>query len=170
MAVPDLVATPGAPDANSYVTLEEADEYVAGLAGPSARAWERLDEDAKKRALLTATRRLDQEDYAGRKASNAQALKWPRVGVRDEDGRTYPSDVVPEVVKNAQVELALGYGDGAADPFGAGDLDAFSAVTVGPIEIELRDAPKPGALPDHVRRLLSHVLVGSGVTFRLVRG
>src|SRR5690606_29555646 len=115
-------------------------------------------------------RRLDQEEYAGRKASNAQALKWPRVGVRDEDGRTYPSDVVPEVVKNAQVELALGYGAGEADPFGAGDLDAFSAVTVGPIEIELRDAPKPGALPDHVRRLLSHVLVGSGVTFRLVRG
>src|SRR5690606_31374425 len=128
MAVPDLIATPGAPDANSYVTLEEADEYVAGLAGPSARAWEQLDTDAKRRALLTATRRLDQEDYAGRKASNAQALKWPRVGVRDEDGRVYPSDVVPEVVKNAQVELALGYGDGSSDPFGAGDLDAFSAV------------------------------------------
>src|SRR5690606_32459077 len=107
MAVPDLIATPGAPNANSYVTLAEADAYVAALAGPSARAWEQLDEDAKKRALLTATRRLDQEDYAGRKASPDQALKWPRVGAKDEDGRTYQSDVVPEVVKNAQVELAL---------------------------------------------------------------
>src|SRR5690606_40361313 len=100
MAVPDLIATPGAPNANSYVTLEEADAYVAALAGPSARAWEQLNEDAKKRALLTATRRLDQEEYAGRKASSTQALKWPRVGVRDEDGRTYPSDVIPEPIKD----------------------------------------------------------------------
>src|SRR5690606_14902 len=170
MAVPDLIATPGAPNANSYVTLAEADAYVAALAGPSARAWEQLDDDAKKRALLTATRRLDQEEYAGRKASSTQALKWPRVGVKDEDGRPYPSDVIPEPIKAAQIEIALGYGDGAEDPFAAGDLDAYKRVQVGPIEVEMRDSsPVPGALPDQVRRLLAHLLVGSAVTFQLVR-
>src|SRR5690606_36370355 len=103
-------------------------------------------------------------------ASNAQALKWPREGVRDEDGRMYPSDVVPDVVKSAQIELALGYGDGAMDPFAAGDLDAYKRVQVGPIEVEMRDSsPVPGALPDQVRRLLAHLIVGSAVTFQLVR-
>lgn len=169
MPVPNLVADPGAPDANSYATLDEAAAYVAALAGPAARAWEALDDDAKKRSLLTATIRLDQEGYAGRKASPTQALKWPRVGARDEDGRPYPVDVVPGVVKDAQIELAIGF-DGTSDPSGPGELDAYSAVKVGPLTVNLRDAPKPGALPAQVRRLLAHVLTTGGGMIRLVRG
>lgn len=169
MAVPDLIVDPGSSDANSYATLDEAEAYVSALAGPAARAWEALDDDAKKRSLLTATIRLDQEGYAGRKASPTQALKWPRVGARDEDGRPYPVDVVPGVVKDAQIELAIGF-DGTSDPSGPGEMDAYRSVKVGPIAVELRDAPRPGALPDDVQRMLSHVLASGRYTVRLARG
>ena len=168
MLAPELNPTPGAPDANSYVSLAEAVAYAASTTGPAAAAWLDLSPDKQAQSLITAARRLDEEDYAGRKAKYSQALQWPRVGARDEDGRPIPSSTVPRVVRAAQIEIAMSYGEG--DPYGGGELDGYSAVKVGPISIDLRDGAKPGALPDQVRRLLRHVLRTGGSTMRLVRG
>lgn len=170
MAVPDLVTTPGAEDANSYATLAEATAYAESLTGPTAAAWLAASEDVQRQALLTAAIRLDQEGYAGRKATGTQALKWPRYGARDEDGRMYPSDVVPEIVKRAQVDLALSYANGETDPGAPGEMDAYESVTVGPLQVTLRQPQRAGALPEAVKRTLRHVLRTSGSTGRLVRG
>jgi hypothetical protein len=166
--MPEIVATPGTTNANSYATLEEAARYAQGLAGPAARAWLALEPAAQAQSLITAAIRLDQEGYRGRRRSHDQALKWPRSGAKDEDGWLYPSDEVPQVVKAAQCDLAIGYGD--SDPFAGGDLDAYSAVKIGPLSVDLRGGAKPGALPDQVLRSLRHVLVTGGNTVRLVRG
>lgn len=168
MTAPALVTEPGAPTANSYATLAEATAYAEGLTGPAARNWLALDPDAKARSLITAAIRLDQEDYRGRKRSHDQALKWPRSGAKDVDGWLYPSDEVPQVVKAAQCDLAIGYGD--SDPYAGGDLDGYSAVKIGPLSIDLRAGAKPGAMPDQVLRSLRHVLMTGGPTVRLVRG
>lgn len=164
----ELITTPGAENANSYATLEEAVDYAANTTGPAATSWLDLSPDVQVQSLISAARRLDQEEYAGTKRSRVQALKWPRSGAKDEDGWLYPSDEVPNAVKAAQVEVAMGYGDG--DPYGGGDLDEYRSVKVGPITVDLRDGAKPGAMPDQVLRLLRHVLRTGGNTVRVVRG
>ena len=41
------------------------------------------------------------------KTESDQALKWPRVGVNDEDGIPFDSDAIPERVKQATYMAAL---------------------------------------------------------------
>ena len=77
-----LVATAGAADANSYVTLEEANTYFAAGAHLLSDVWNSLpddDEDAAKKAcLITATRHMDRLRFWGCKVSEDQALQFPR--------------------------------------------------------------------------------------------
>jgi hypothetical protein len=105
MPPPTLIATAGAPTANVYVTLAEADAFhEASLYG--AR-WRGATVDEKRRALLTATRLLDEHIvWAGLPASTTQALAWPRTGVLDVQGGALSTSVVPTRVQHATAELA----------------------------------------------------------------
>jgi len=58
MAVSDIVI-----GLNSYGTLAEADDYLADSI--RAAAWESIDPDTKKKALLTATRLLEKQTWQG---------------------------------------------------------------------------------------------------------
>ena len=78
-----LVATPNAADANSYLTLNDAQDIIDGLVeSDDVVAWGTATTDQKNRALYTATQRLDRERYLGARATDTQALQWPRTGVR----------------------------------------------------------------------------------------
>jgi len=88
-----IVATPGASDANSFATLEEADAYLDLRL--HADAW--VGTEDKKRALITATRELDAMTYQGSRLTDTQALSWPRRGVPDP---------FPRRLKDATCELA----------------------------------------------------------------
>ena len=77
-----LVATPGASNANSYLTVAEADAILDNRLNTTA--WD--DSLQQEEALIQATYRLDQYDYVGITADEyletdepTQALKWPRV-------------------------------------------------------------------------------------------
>jgi hypothetical protein len=101
-----LIATPGASNANSYCTLEESNAYhEAHVYGDS---WVNGDEDANTRALIWATRLLDEQmDWKGYPTSTTQALRWPRIQVLDRDGHLYlPQDAIPTFLKQATAELA----------------------------------------------------------------
>lgn len=88
-----LDATPGGATATSFVTVEYADDYF-DLRLHNA-AW--LGTETKKRALITATRELDAMAYRGVRATDTQALSWPRRGVPDP---------FPRQLKDATCELA----------------------------------------------------------------
>jgi hypothetical protein len=107
-----LVPDVGAANANSYVSLDEADAYLnARLNG---EAWhEEGDEQVKLAALVLATQELDLLPWVGWKALNTAALQWPRKYVPDPE---YAADstewylaenVIPKRVKEATYELAL---------------------------------------------------------------
>lgn len=93
--MPDINATPSDPAANSYLTIEEADELVDGF--EHADKWDDLDEDAKARLLVEAARKVDQ--YGGLKGGwgptkvSSQRLSFPRQ--KDKAGE------IPLSVKNA---------------------------------------------------------------------
>ena len=162
----EIVATAKSETANSYVTLEAADVYFA--ARLNVTDWTGAETDDKNRALVTATLRLDQEEYKGLKSDADQALKWPRDNIYDEDGNSVDSDAVPQRIKDAQCELALFML--AEDLLADSGLEAFENVKVGPLDVTPRHMRVAGELPANVRREIRWWLTTSRSTVRLVRG
>ncbi len=62
---------------NTYVTIEEADEYFNEKLG--ADFWADLDETSKEKALVTASRQIDIQPFLGRKADPEQEMSFPRI-------------------------------------------------------------------------------------------
>lgn len=170
--MPTLVATVGNASANSYVTVAEADTYFDERLHPSIATWTGEDTDDKERALITATRRLDQEDWQGVRVDTAQALDWPRYWATDEDGEEYESDTIPQPVKDATCELALrlliDFGD-SVDTLADTGLEEFRRAKVGPMEMERDQTFTAGQLPANVARLLSAVVRTSSSSVRMER-
>lgn len=160
-------STVGGAAANSYVTVQEADAYFATRT--HADAWTGATSDLKERALITAVYRLDQESWAGRRASQNQALAWPRYGAEDADGYAVPSDSIPTDIKRAQMEMAL-VQLGRSDPLAATGLEGFERLKVGPIDIETRRGSSTDDLPPHVNRFAAPYLASGGLQFRIERG
>lgn len=118
-----LNATPGDLSADSFVTLDEAEAYMATVFHKDT--WTTLgtgsDADASKEtALREATRLLAELPWVGVRLQNAQRLAWPRrcyllSGLTqvtggllcDSEGYVIPSNSIPWQVKNATVAFAF---------------------------------------------------------------
>lgn len=132
--------------------------------------WDAATDDTKNRALVEATNRLEQQDYFGSPTASDQRLKWPRAGTHDSDGRYWDQDVVPRVVQYAQFEVALALVNGELK-FNDSGLEAFDAVRVGPISVDVNHGREAGALPKQARRYLVGLMASAGpLTARVVRG
>lgn len=95
-----IIATSGAANANSYVTITQANDYFAARFG--AGAWTALSEASKEVALRHATRNLDLQRYRGWPLTDTQALQFPR-----ERGDWNSESGIPQVVQDACCEEAL---------------------------------------------------------------
>lgn len=73
------------PSSNSYVTLEEANDYIRNKRGHN-NVWDTLSEEGKKRVLIEATREIDIFNFTGEKYYEMQALSFPRDDHEVEDG------------------------------------------------------------------------------------
>lgn len=129
-----IIATPGAPDANSYLTIREAEAFVANML--SAQGWPD-DDELQEALLIQATTLADGViKYHGVLASPDQALRVPREGLTDRDGRTYPADAVPERLKLAVLRLGMYQ----AQNSGSGQVAAgLTGLKVGPISLNFSD-------------------------------
>lgn len=108
-----LVDTAGSPNSNTYISEANATTYLT-----NSRLFVSLWNDAttqnREKALIWATSMLDQLfDWAGSirhvesVADGGQALRWPRSGVADPDGRAYDYDLIPQPLAHATAELAF---------------------------------------------------------------
>ena len=145
-----IVATPGAADANSYLTLADAQAIIDGLVeDDDVTAWASATTDQKNRALYTATQRLDRERYLGARATDTQALQWPRTGVRKPDTyintyavgfpfritTDYFTDTeIPVQIKYAQAVLAV-YLHNNTDALGLSGLEDYKNVKIGSLDV-----------------------------------
>lgn len=94
----------GKQNSESFASVAEADAYWSNRGVASWAA----DTPAKEVALRKATDYLEQKYrllWCGQRATYAQALSWPRVGVV-VDGFSVPSNLVPVEVRRATIELA----------------------------------------------------------------
>lgn len=142
-----LIATPGAANANSYIALEDAQAYFNDRV--FSDPWDDADDQTK--ALITATQRLDQESFMGERATETQALKWPRIGVYS-DGILLADDEIPQKVKDATCELALSLA--STNVLEKPELAQFNSLSVGPVSMTINHESMSEALPVQVVRLL----------------
>lgn len=97
----------GVPGANSYVSLEYADEYFTTHPFYSD-AWQSIFDSERRKALLIAgSRQLDvQFLWRGTQVTTTQGLQWPRYGAYDDYGTYISQNVIPERLMQAACEMA----------------------------------------------------------------
>lgn len=153
-----LDATVGGSDADSFLTLAEADEiHAAGL--HTDATWSLRPDAEREAALRAATRLLAPLPWVGQRASVSQALPWPRDGAR-VDGVYVPYDEIPLEVKFATAELAewLAQADRTA-PSAGGKLEY---TRVGEIEVKFRYSSGGiyADMPDSIVQYLRPLVMG----------
>lgn len=162
-----LIATVGASDANSYVTVAEADAYFEDRMHSSS--WEALEEETKSGLLITSSKMLDWYiNWKGVKAETTQSMKWPRSEVTRPDGTEVDDDVIPPEVKEAAYEQALVNID--ADRTEGDALAGIEQLKAGSLMIkassEVGSEVKP--IPTHVYNIVSDLYNRNSVV-RLLR-
>jgi hypothetical protein len=98
-----VTATVGASDANSYLSVAAADSIASTML--STLEWGTATTDDKGKALIAATRYLDQLDWIGTKTSTTQALLWPREDATCGE-KDYANNVIPDEIKYSTFDLA----------------------------------------------------------------
>jgi hypothetical protein len=98
-----VTATVGSASANSYLTVAQADDFANLYLG--TLNWSSAATDNKGRALIMATRYLDELKWIGDKASTTQALLWPRTDAECGDW-SFTSSEIPQPIKQATFDLA----------------------------------------------------------------
>ncbi|QIA76648.1 DnaT-like ssDNA-binding protein [Rodentibacter caecimuris] len=139
---------------DSYVTLEDADHYHVNRI--AFETWDELDEQTKKRRLVSASDFLDHYyTFAGEKADPLQPRCFPRKAQTD----------IPQAVKYAVCELAL------QEDLNQNQAQRMSSVKVGPISVSYGEIPEQKANRfEYVKYLLKEFLAESTGYVELLRG
>jgi hypothetical protein len=171
-----IVATVGSATANSYITLSDANDLVDAMINSTDVAkWDTGTDDTRNRALAAATQRLDRERFLGARATDTQALQWPRTGVRKPDTYLntyavgfpfrittdyYTDTEVPDQIQRAQVELAV-YLHNNVDGLGLSGLEDYKNVQIGSLNVTPDKFGAVGAdrIPPMVERYLTDLRI-----------
>ena len=168
-------ATIGGASANSYLTLAAAQAIIDGFVeDDDVTAWATATTDQKNRALYTATQRLDRERFLGARATDTQALQWPRTGVRKPDTYIntyavgfpfrittdyYTDTEIPDRIQYAQVVLAV-YLNNNRDGMGLSGIEDYKSVAIGSLRIENAGASASATGADRVPPIFERYLTG----------
>jgi hypothetical protein len=159
----------GLSNSNSYASVAEADAILDPQ--NNTTTWDALDDATKSNLLIWSTRLLDQHlRWTGTRATEDQALRWPRYGVYDRDGYQYDSDIVPQPVKDATAELAryLASEDRTVED----ETRGYRRLKAGSVEMEIDRLDRTKVLPDSVLAIvgwLGEAVEQQGRFARLVR-
>jgi hypothetical protein len=154
--------------ANAYADTDDGDGYAADHL--YATDWTGATSEQKRKALIMATRLLDEQViWLGSAADEDQELGWPRYGTFDRRGYIVDSNVVPTEVKQATWLLAMALlgEDRTEDP-----LFGFGSIGVGSVQLGIDKTNYAPIVPRVVGQMLSHLGQCRGVsdgTIRLVR-
>lgn len=162
----------------SYVDVEEAITLLSALPqSPGIASWLDMSETEQEQSLYAATKVLDCLNWAGHKCTCEQELQWPRL-IRT--GCCYTKcEEIPQDIKLATAFLAAYMGaeggftsipSGGGGTTTAAALEPFDQVTVGPIQVKMRQgmtygddfSSNIGSIPAFVADLLRNYLNAFG--------
>jgi len=136
----------GLSSANSYATEAELSTYATARGVTISGDSEAL--------LIQGMDYIEEQRYIGVKASDGQALQWPRYGAW-VDGYYISETAIPQKLKDAQCEVALGI-DAGNSPLATADRATIKE-KVGDIEVTYangtRDLPYLTAVHNKLNKL-----------------
>lgn len=166
-----VIVTPGAADADAFVSLAACDAYcdAHGLTD-----WTGID-SLKEAAIRRATAYLNAAfEWKGTPTSGrTQALAWPRTLVVDADGYAVPTDAIPREIVNACCEIAVR--EVVTPGYMSPDVvltDRVKSESIGPISTTYADAGGAGAARPVlllVRDMVAGLATGGNGTISLAR-
>jgi hypothetical protein len=175
MAIPILISTPGALNANSYATVAEGDTYHDGHL--YADTWTGMSTDEKTVALIMATRVLDYKvewAHYPTDPTEFQILQWPRSGIIDLDGfSTVDDGVVPWRMKEVTAEYARQLKDVNRTADSDIETQGISSLSAGPISLSFKDSVHAKVVPDSVVQMIPSwwgKVRGRALTWAVLRG
>jgi hypothetical protein len=159
-----LDATIGGANANSYLTLAAAQALIDGFVeDDDVVAWASATTDQKNRALASATQRLDRERFLGARATDTQALQWPRTGVRKPDTyiNTYtvgfPFRITTDYFTDTEIPSQIEY---AQCVLGLSGVEDYKRVQIGSLSVETAGASSMATGADRVPPIFERYLTG----------
>ena len=160
-----IITTPGAADANSYVTVSGAASYHA--ARLYSDLWNDADPDDQAAALVMAAKFLDAMPgaWTGTATSSGQVLGWPRIGMLNRNGFPIASGEIPTALKDAQSEFARQLLGSDLTETNAIVAQGINSLSAGPVSLSFQQSQKEylalrqkdaqnAIIPDAVRMLL----------------
>ena len=153
---------------NSYITLNEAEEYLADRFG--FVTWQ--SSEYQEVALVSAARLLDtQLTWKYSKTEADQTMQWPRTGF-DEAVFGFDEDTVPQLVKDAQCELAFDLIESGGIKSAFQSSDNLKRIKADVVELEYRangvQKLSNSRVPSHIKIMLKSYISAVGV-YRLER-
>jgi len=138
-------------NANSYVGVDEFQSYLQNRGLSFAATSGSYDQ-----VLVLAMDYLEAQDFIGSKSTKDQPLQWPRDNVVI-DGHYYESTEIPNVLKKAQMEIAISIdeGNGPNSPVGR----ETKREKVGDIEVEYMDDASESVELPAVKNILRKIAV-----------
>ena len=163
--------------ANSYVTLSEANSYFETV--PDSSTWTNKTDDQKNRALISATREIDNLVFYGDRCDEDQALKFPRTNYQ-VDRVELSCSTIPLNIKYAQYELARALAnDTDAITGNTGTAGVPSEVKIGDLEVKYNKSSQSTGTVNNIfdvypwlQSYLGAYMLGGAGSFqmRVVRG
>lgn len=139
---------------NSYAEVAEANAYFSDRIG--SELWSASDDATKAKALITATRLIDEIEWLGTALLENQSLAFPRTGSYFEPRRGAEIELgssTPDRIVNATFELALhlvSNNDILSSTGGVTDLEVGS--------VKLTSIMTPSVIPTSVKRIYRPLL------------
>ena len=135
-------------NANSYVTLTEANDYFD--TSPDSSTWTNKTDDQKKRSLISAARWIDTLVFYGDRCDDGQALKFPRNNYQ-VDGVELACSKIPNGIKYAQYELARALAnDTDAITGNKGTVGTPEKVKIGDLEVNYNKSSQGMGTPNNL--------------------
>ncbi len=136
-----------------YGTRAAADIYMSARLG--AEAWDDASTIDKDKALVSAARFFDRQNWQGKKEADVQPLEFPRTGLVDKDGDPVDSTKVPIEMEEGGYELGLSLLD---DPTVQENVNTGSntkRVKASTVEVEFFTITEGLKFPDLIHELVS---------------
>lgn len=152
----------GVAGANSYVTVAEFTAYAA------SRGFVLSGVLTAEQLLLRAMDYIESLNYLGELVDCDQLLMWPRVGVIYNCCHVVPDNTIPELLKRAQMEIAISIDQGIDPLAPMGRLT--SSETVGPISVTYEKGANSTTIIRRAEVLLRKLLVRQSASFQVMRG
>jgi hypothetical protein len=157
--------------AESYISVLDSDSLNSNTSHNAT--WDSLDTSSKEQFLKMATERIDffgiNDSFVGSRTYTDSLLRFPRVGIPSDDGRSFDAYTIPSEIKKVTAEVAS-----FISVNNIYELDESVNVTrekIGSIEVEYSGKAKSSndLLNDRINNLMLHFLKSNPSNMMVVR-